>query len=157
MAFNLTLIDTNSRVVYEYERVPNDAIEAVHTLLTKCCHGNYISSSIEEYKDRIIIHPWRMDYTKFPYSVPNANIYLDGKLEDMNKYDLCGIEHFPNLQSSPDGYECDVLFSDNIIKARLFLWKESNTGMWKGLVVAEDDKETLKYAKEKCRLKLSVI
>jgi len=77
---------------------------------------------------------------------PNCTefVYLHGRFEDDNGYDLIYCEQLP----AKDGiYDCDVVINDVAAPGKLFFWRVGKTN--RGLVVSLDDPEHLKDAKAK--------
>ena len=104
----------------------------------------------------IVIHPWNINATEeekdeeSKYYITYSSIYLHGKLDSDNEYDLCGIEEFPNEPSPEDGFHCIVVMRNGEKrKARLFLWKTKKWSFWKGLIVQEGDDYYMKDAMQK--------
>ena len=116
-------------------------------------------------KPEIIIHPWNINPTdeedkeEEKYNVCACGVYLHGKLEDDNGYDLCGIENFPYEESPLEGFECVVAMRNGEKrKAKFFVWeiKEWSTlkrKAWKGLVAQEGDDYYIKDAARKRKRK----
>ena len=79
-------------------------------------------------------------------------IYLHGKLETMNGYDICSFL-LGNRPKDDTMMKAKVYIDEcTIVYATLFYWevRESPTNRYyKGLVVMNDDKEALEYAKDK--------
>lgn len=75
-------------------------------------------------------------------------VYLHGKLEKLNHFDLCSIDEEP----TKDGiYDVEVeLVDHSIYNAKLFFWHDNtNYSFQHGLIVEEHDYENLDYAKQK--------
>lgn len=91
-----------------------------------------------------------------------GDIYLHGKLDNDNGYDLCGLRHLPE----GDGvYDCEVMMNDgnDVRQAKLFYWTTNHEGViidgngcrhgkWvrrRGLVVQMGDEEGMQFAQKK--------
>lgn len=77
-----------------------------------------------------------------------SGIYLHGKLEDINGYDL--VEFEPPKERGL--YECFVDIQGKIYEARLFYWQVElsiDYKMDRGLIVSIDDNDALVFASEK--------
>ncbi len=73
-------------------------------------------------------------------------VYLHGKLEDKNGFDL--VEYIDPLPCEDGEYDAEVQFANRErLSCRLYFWHAN--GMQKGLVVLPDDEEAAIYA-EKC-------
>ena len=110
----------------------------------------------------IKVYPISMDgkgaYDGMVFELACGDLYLHGKLEDDNGYDLCLIENCPDA----DGiYNCEVMMNNgtDIRKAKLFYWVFSKNGYDKprGLVVQVDDTEHLRSAQWKYEQKCEFI
>ena len=75
-------------------------------------------------------------------------VYLHGKLEKLNHFDLCSIDEEPTR----DGiYDVKVeLVDHSIYNTKLFFWHDKTKYSFQhGLIVEEHDYENLDYAKQK--------
>lgn len=103
----------------------------------------------------ITVYPFKLNgdgkYDNDKYATLAGEIYLHGKLERENGYDLCGLKELPDKDRV---YDCEVLMDTRVHKAKLFYWtvqaKAYNKTVTKhrGLVVAVDDSESMLTAQE---------
>ena len=103
----------------------------------------------------ITIYPFKLDgngeYDNDDYATLSVEIYLHGKLEMENGYDLCGLKELPDR----DGiYDCEVLTDNGTRQAKLFYWTtqlvayDRSFTQRRGLVVQLDDSENMMTARE---------
>ena len=93
-----------------------------------------------------------------PFIVPLSYVYLHGKLQDINGYDLILIDadDIPKLINKDTDHninDVSVILSDGSVhEATAYIWKVpfgELTFLTRGLVVAKDDEEYNKDAKAK--------
>lgn len=77
-------------------------------------------------------------------------IWIDGKLERINGYDLCYVEDVPTQEGI---YDCEVDINGELYRAKLFYWHsiESNGeyGRWMGYVSEVNDARSLAWSQLK--------
>ena len=90
-------------------------------------------------------------YDNIHYANFAGQFYLHGKLEDMNYYDLCGLNVIPE-----EGiHDCEVyLHNGEAYKATLFCWVNRKVGRPRGLIVLDSDTTYYEDAKEKYEKKV---
>lgn len=83
--------------------------------------------------------PWDNKFEDFPF------VYLHGKLNRLNYYDLVEVDELPAEEGI---YDVDVILADKSkFKGKLFFWK-NDFPFQHGLVVEENDTEALEYAQQ---------
>lgn len=87
-----------------------------------------------------------------PYLETFHNVYLHGKLEDINGYDICDIYkcEYEDQTDMPETIE-DVMvctYKGKWYTCTLYLWHTREFNMNKGLICLRDDKEANEYAKK---------
>lgn len=70
-------------------------------------------------------------------------IYLHGKLEELNGFDLCLADPKPDNEYGVA--MCDVIIDDKTYQGKFYYWHNSIDRL-RGLVVALDDTEAIEYA-----------
>lgn len=87
---------------------------------------------------------------------PTIGVYLHGKLEKENGYDLCKVDECESgfYRNKEDGiYPCTVeMTNGNRYEATMYLWQiplAHNTKQTKALVVRNDDTKSVEDAKTK--------
>ena len=83
-------------------------------------------------------------------------IYLHGKLQQINGYDLIYLDEIP----PKDGiYPCEVILSDGTVmkNCSFYYWKAPNRGINRGLVVLNSDIPSLEDAEEKYKQRLEFL
>ena len=90
-------------------------------------------------------------YDNQRYASTAGQFYLHGQLEDLNHYDLCGLNVIPE-----EGiHDCEVyLHNGESYKATLFCWINREPDRPRGLVVLNSDTTYYEDAKEKYEKKV---
>lgn len=85
---------------------------------------------------------------------PTSGIYLDGKLEDLNGFDLVHIEQ--ELPTVNGVFDCEVTINEITYSAKFFFWRSEVTGP-RGLISEVDDTDSLEASQEKFNARAAFI